>query len=465
MLKRIITISLFLVTLILVLSASIYYNNLSIIIFWLLFLFLGLRFLPKGLLGQVTMDLVSIFIIPFCAYTIFTIVTAYALVKNPINDYFLASDSLLYWKNLGNVHTLKDVIDQYNINLQPHWGNISKYRLFNLISLLLSYGSNIVGQNHIIVQTFQGCFLGALSIPYIFQMIKKYTDAAFAYRASLLFALLCFVFTFSCVYTRDIHIFFLYTLSGYFVINFEKMKYGMIKLVIFCIITFFIRFESGIYMTLFLMAYLYLKSKKNKALILIIAAIIPIVTFMAVSVLNTATDTIDYYSSLQQQNTQYAGGGDASLARSFSNLPVGLKQVALAVISQTDPVPFYRYTKPPAGTELMLAKGYTLYRLPQGFSGLFWVIVWSILIYALIWAHFRLKKLPKEALVMFIISILYILITTADINVRRTICVYPFIYLISMYVYFRLPRQKKISSIRFGLFLLALLYGFYFLAK
>lgn len=462
MLKRTITIILLTVTIILVLLATIYYNNLSIIIFWFIFFFLGIKILPKGALGRLTTDLISVFAIPFCAYTIFTLLTVYIFVQNPLNDYFLASDSLLYWRNLGNVHTLKDVLDQYNSNLGPHWGNINKYRFFNLISLLLAYLSNLIDKNDIIVQTFQGVFLGALSNSYLYQMLKQYTNNRFAYKASLLFGLLCFVFTFSSVYTRDIHIYFLYTLAGYLVINYKRVKYVILKLSILCIITFFFRFESGIFMLLFLMLYLYLKSQKNKAIILVIAAVIPICAFLTISVLKTASDTLDYYSSLQEGQAGQAAD-KASLARTFSNLPIGLKQVALAIISQTDPVPFYRYTKAPPGTDDMLAKSFSMYRLPQGVSGLFWVMVWSILLYTLFWTEFKLKKLPREVFVMFIISVLFILITTADINVRRTICVYPFIYLVSMYAYFRLPHRKKLNSIRFGIIILALLYGFYFI--
>ncbi|MCH5598728.1 hypothetical protein [Niabella ginsengisoli] len=153
------------------------------------------------------------------------------------------------------------------------------------------------------------------------------------------------------------------------------------------------------------------------------------VIFFTSSLLNSLVETTETYEGLRNKSSA------ESTARAFARLPVGIKQVALAVNSQIAPaVPIWRnwsgdISKINNYGGFNLRGYYTPWRFMEGVGAIFNIFMWSFII-----AGFRRKNIRsrifqhKEVIYLFFVALLLLLLATSDINVRRIFCVYPILF-------------------------------------
>jgi hypothetical protein len=441
-----------------ILLYTFYVNNFSILFIWALFGYIGIK-LSRRLDKTERVKLVELFIFSFCFYTVYMLITNYILVKNPTSDFFYAIDSTKFWKNAKAADNIDDIFNQFKRSATG-WGGSQEYRLFNFMCLVLAYIASFIGENHIVIQKLQGVFLGALSIPYIFLILKKFTDSNYSYKCTLFFSVFSLVSTFAVVFSRDITVYFIYTLATYLFIFREKEIRNLIFLIILVPITYFIRFEHGIFLCSYVAAYLYMIRERNKKVIIPIIFLIPVAIYLAVPFASVVLSTYSNYSD----KTQEAAGETDSLAAAFGKLPFGIKQIFLGFLSQTAPIPFWRNLVY-SGTDVssVPARSHTYLRFMESLSGTAWIYVWGIIIInttkSIFWS------ISKELKLLLAISIVLILATTADIQVRRVFCVYPSIFIFSMVVFYqRTLSRRKVSLIRITSFII-ILYSVYIVLK
>ncbi|WP_343539391.1 hypothetical protein [Sphingobacterium thalpophilum] len=431
--------------------------NFAIVSMWVIFGWLGNHLTLKLSLGK---EASLLFTSTYSLYTIYLIVTNYVLVRDPNFDFFYAIDSIKFWRNSEYVSSVTDLIDKYQSNISKYGGTY-EYRLFNLLCLVIAYLSSFFGENSVLIQKFQCVFFGALSMPLIYGIILHYTKSIkYSFNATLIFAIFSFVSTFSIVFSRDIHVYFLYTLATYLVIYGIGRPRTLVYLLLLVPITFFIRFEHGIFIAVFAWAFMYLSPKRYLKYYMPFLVSIPILIVIGSRFLFFALDTYDSYS----QSRMDAAGETDSLAVMFSNFPIGIKQLLLAFISQTAPLPFWRNLGfGEIDSKSVAAQTHHILRFMEGISGTVWIGVWGIIFYGAFKKYAYL--ITKEMRVLFLISLMLILATTADIHVRRVFAVYPIIFAVASIFYFSFSKEQRTAAISRSVLFIIILYTVYFLIK
>lgn len=456
--KSVLTVLVGFIAFVAILLYSVYILNFAIIILWLVFGYAGYS-LSKRLDKQDKNKITKLFVFSYCFYTIYMLITNLILVKNPSTDFFYAIDSIKFWNNAQKVDDFTDLFNQFTKN-STGWGGSEEYRLYNFMCLLVAYVAGLIGENHIIVQKIQGMFFAALSMPYIFLILRKYTNSEFSFSCVFFFSIFSFVSTFAVVFSRDITIYYIYTLAMYLLIFRKNEIRNLIILALLIPVTYYIRFEHGIFMTAYVGAYLYMIKERNKKVIIPTIFLIPVAIYLAVPFASLVLDTYSNYSS----KSQAAAGDTDSLVLAFGKLPFGIKQLFLAFLSQTAPIPFWRnLTFSGSDVTSVSARSHSYLRFMEAISGTTWIFIWGIIIINTTKSIF--KNIATELKLLLAISVILIFATTADIQVRRVFCVYPCIFIFSMVVYFnRSTARRYISLFRIATFVFAL-YTFYIVFK
>ena len=145
-----------------------------------------------------------------------------------------------------------------------------------------------------------------------------------------------------------------------------------------------------------------------------VLALIPIVDMMNDTLVRYAERSSDAASS-------------SSLGNKLNLLPQPLEGLAKACFSQFLPFPIW--------LRLTTGESYAYLRIVESFFPLYWIPIWMALFYG--WWKYR-RKWDRDLLIIFYISILYILLNSmGEFQVRRLMAVYP-----ALYVCFLLLQQQ-----------------------
>lgn len=405
--------------------------------------------------------LFELFAFAFVFFTIYMGVTTYSLIEDPNFDFFYANDSTKFWERSKDIYSFEEIKRRIRENITGLDG-IGRYPVFYIITLIVSYFSSFIDSTNLYVQKLPIVFVGALSAPYIFIILRKYTDVYYAYIATLIFIIFSHVSTYSVEFLRDNYTYFFYVLGFYLVTIKPRDKGTMFKLILLLLFTFFTRPEHGAFFTFFILAYIYINKKSNKMLYLLGILSIPLILYLSASLISMSLDTYATYEDVRER----VGEGTDSLATKFAGFPFGIKHFILAFLSQTVGVPFWRFLFYD-GVDIAsnAYKSHNLWRFMEAISGTLWMLVWGYILFAFKKYKIFLKILPKEIIVLSVIAFLLLLAATADINVRRIFCVYPILYTLAVMVRYQLPKNKRVKIIKNSLMVIGLLYLMYFLLK
>ncbi|MVZ63645.1 hypothetical protein [Sphingobacterium humi] len=311
----------------------------------------------------------------------------------------------------------------------------------------------------------QSVWIGSISIPYIYLSLRKFLLQSVAYKAALLFSLFSHVVIYSVVFNRDPHIYLVFVLASYLLVHFDTKKFVFIKLFGLMLLAMGFRLEHGLFFSVFIIGYFYLKATKNKSLLLVLFAVLPV--FFAIfspSFLDKYGDNSEAYQNQidRVERTSFSAGA------ALSKLPPGLKQIAMGINSQiASAVPFWRGWKPepndPNFRRFPVPGYFTSWRFMEGVAGVFWFFVWGIVVAGFVrGVH---KFVPQEIKIPFYIGVLLILVASSSINIRRIYCVYPAIYIYATYIYVLLPPFFRNQAIRYSAITLVAFYCIYLSLK
>lgn len=359
------------------------------------------------------------------------------------NRFFIFPDQNHFYEvgdSLKNLPSLKHIFENTIIS-KVNIENEGMHLLTGSIAYLMNKyfdGNNILSQS-LIVSGF-AVFINI----FIYKTLRFYVDMNTAFKYSLIFAFSSVVFAYSPWILRDIHILFFFTLGFY--LTHKKFNIRTLLLLFFLqIIVSEFRFASGVAFIFFPIFYIYTKAKdyKYKGILYFLLAIILVpLLYKAYGIILdsffTVSGRLERYVEFTAESVESSGG----LARSIYQLPSGLKEFFIVILSQIQPFP------PWAGIEKAGTLFETIAIIIFGISGVFWFyIIYSSLISFVK----NYSQVPKSLVIALIFFCIFLFSNSSNMNVRRVMAVYPIAYIFFVYsqVYFNSRQTNIYISISF----------------
>lgn len=318
--------------------------------------------------------------------------------------------------------------------------------LYNIILHCISYVANSYfdGVNSFYYSLLSVLF-GVLSSITLYRILSKSFNEKDAFKYTLLFSLLSLYHFYSVVIIRDICITTFYVLS-FEVIQSRFSIRGLLLLVLYMLLAWGFRLYSGLFISLFILYYVYIpisQSKLKYVLIPIFGFILAYVIISSMFIIDQTLDEINGFMEYTQDKVDTSGGMSAKLQK----LPPGIKQIALVFFTQILPLPPYSYF-----LEANTLSQYYM-ALLVFIYGVFWFIVVYTFFYVMAMKKYFMILEMKDNLILLIV-LAFIIANTAHPDIRRMMPVYPiiFYYYLKMKVSFNgsdwfILTQKKIVAL------------------
>ena len=328
--------------------------------------------------------------------------------------------------------------------------------------------------NAVIVQLLGSVLFSCLLSVELFKILALYVPSKRARHYAILGALCTGFVFYGTELLRDIHITFFYALMFYIILQ-PYSKRNLIRLFIIMLITASFRVGSALFMVLFILYYLYRKFRKNKgpvlyrkiksnkvtliyrkykhnkvAILTVVAIVAGVAAFAALPVLRDSLDRILLFST---RTVERITDQENSYLLVLYKLPTPIKE--LAVIASTYMTPFTSWNQ--------LEMPSNIFHITHRFMIVIYEFYWFLVVWLTTkWCvvNKKVKTMPKLMLMLLILALVYLFISTSDFTVRRTMCMYPLMYLCYVYL-----KEHKISRKQFknDLYLPLAFYGLGFI--
>jgi hypothetical protein len=302
-----------------------------------------------------------------------------------------------------------------------HWENGGYYFYIKTIAYL---SKNYFDGNNLFVQQLASAIPAALSSIFIYLICSLYVDSKKTSKYTLLFVLLSPL----CISSFNLHRDILIALFYFIVIYLWLSKPFSIKyLVTQCIlalILFYLREQHGFFAIIFIFLSLYHSSTTKKWIYGLLIS--PLIIHFGMSLYDTIllnySDTVGYYTQFREDALANI---DSGIGRYVYQLPLGLKQLAQVIIIHLKFPPWLQITDANNVYETIIGCWNLVVRV-------FWFYVFSLVI-----THMSKKnwvKLPSKIKTSLIIYLLFIILSSSNLDERRTICVFPMLFIAYIYL-------------------------------
>jgi len=380
----------------------------------------------------------------FAFYSVYMTLTN-LFIKNPFNDFFVSVDQLHLYE------------EAYYLSFQDFRNIIDNTFNFTYIQTPLTYFghayilklAHLLGaSNDLYFLKLSVVFIGSLIFPVMAKICRIYgVEGKKIEKHILVFAVLSPILCFSCQILRDVHICFLFTLMFYVAVH-PNLKLKYVWLVLLIVITYFYRYENGLFAMLFiglaLMNHMYQTRSAGVKILLFTFALAGLVVLFgyAESVMN---ETFDGYNARSLDNAD-----DGSLGAKLMLLPFPLNILSKTAFGQMLPFPCW--------SPLMGGANYAFLRIIECFFPFYWIPILLVFIYSL----FTLRnKMPQFISVVILFGFGYIILSSASaFDTRRVMAVYPTLFCIYLYIIsnYKTPKASYNKIVTGGLFALYLVY-------
>lgn len=300
------------------------------------------------------------------------------------------------------------------------------------ISSISSLATLLFDGNHLLCQFLGTTLVGSLISILLFRLFIIYINQNKSYKYALIFSL-CSVFSYySIVLLRDIFIAFFYIWG--FVIILNRFHYkGLLGLFILFFLIWLFRIEHGLFFIIFILYYIYNRFKKYKLFFLVGAIFIIILSSAFIF------ENFNIISSSLLRYREYSEAAvlskDDSIGKIIWLWPTPIKEIAQLLNSQLQPFPSW--------IDLKNANNFFdgMVSLLPILYGFFWYTI----IFSLVkWIVFKkkYKYFSQELITLSIIIVIFLFANTFNMNIRRIMCVYPFIFLLYVII-----QEKALSKI------------------
>ena len=385
-----------------------------------------------------------LWLIVFSFYLIYMTLTN-LFVKNPLVDYFVSLDQLhLYEQTLSLSHeSFKYIVDN-----TFGYAYIQTPLTYFTYAYILKFAHFIGVTNDLYYLKLTVVFLGSLIFPIMAKIIRYYGyEGKQINKQIILFAILSPILCFSCQIVRDAQICLLFTLM-FFVVVKPSLKFRWIWLVLLIVITYFYRYENGLFSLLFvgllIMKNIYQTKSIGNKMLLFIGVLVGVVVLL-IYVESVMTETFDAYNARSLENAD-----EGSLGAKLGQLPFPFNVLGKTAFGQLFPFPCW--------APLVGGQDYAFLRITECFFPFFWIPVLLSLFYSLVFLN---KKIPSFFIITILFGFGYIILTSSSAyDTRRVMAAYPMLYSIFLVILRtnKIPKDIYNKVTIFGLFALYLIY-------
>jgi hypothetical protein len=393
---------------------------------------------------------IKLFIFFFSLYLIYVLIYHYILLnflpermpvvyKDEKVFFYFSSLGLPYVSGERNFFNLFSVFQIHELPLHVVFSSSIAY-----FSILID------GSSGILVQKLLSPFFGGMFSVVLYSTLKHvFKDTAFALKATFMYSFLSAIFMFSTPLLRDIDVALFYIVFIYLFLQADSMK-NFILLLFVSFATVYLRSESGFVLIglSLIYSYLIIRKLKNRSSRAILYMIVILIFALLISLI--INKVIGMIVSLDEAKTArgIATSSKDSISLIFNKLPFGLSQTAKVFFGQMQPFPFF----------------IAIDRPPETISGIFWPFIFITMLYALTQKNIMaLIDIKIKYLLVVAIAVLYLM--SSEPMARRMMSVYPVIYIVSLYVFMTVPKNKIKKMIYYYLFGMLVLNTFYYLLK
>ena len=318
------------------------------------------------------------------------------------------------------------------------------------ISSLASIANSLSDGNHLLLQLLGTTSFGILTSVLIFKILNIYIEPKKSFKYTMFFMFFSVFNFYSFQLLRDIPIAFFYT-GGIYIVLSQSLRNKYLKLVLMILLTVLIwqlRFEHGLFFSLFVLIYCFKVFKKNKKiLVLIVMCSLVVLTSLFFNHVSKLTSRMDMYSEFTQNSVD---SKEDSFAKYIYKLPPVAKEIGVIVNSQIQPFPSW----------LLLESSTNTYKFIEGLFQILYAFFWFIIFFSLCkWILFekRILVFKNEILVLSILCLIFLIANTANMTLRRIIVFYPFIFLVYVWIKeFSINRKQFKITTFYGCYI----YGF-----
>ena len=270
------------------------------------------------------------------------------------------------------------------------------------IGTLAYAAEHFLDGNHLLLQFAGSVIGGALMVVAFYKICLLFFDIKKSVRYALLYSLCTVVFSYSFKLLRDVHIALFYMLSFYVILKGFSVK-GLVFLLLNVLIVGQLRFEHGLFMSVFVAYYVYERVKKNVILVggLVILCTGVFITYFWESFIQ-AREIITRYAEFTSGE---ALSEENSLGAVVYTFPSPIREVAVLFVSQILPFPLWASLTNASNVYSGLVSSIDVVRC------LFWFVVFMSLV---VWLVFNrlYRNIPNKFVYLLLIALCFLVLNT-----------------------------------------------------
>ena len=397
------------------------FSNSSAIAFSFFF-FLSIGGLIISLIGlnksnKIRLCKLFLFITPFYLLYAFIAYLGYCY----LGDFYLFPDQGYFYEN-SNLLAKSNSIRQIYILCfvdNIHYETEGAFFLFGSIGY---FANKFFDGNSVLLQIIFTSFFAIYSSLYLFQVISSQVKESKAFKYTLNFALFSPLFFYSPWLLRDVHIGLLYLVGFYLIYRkFNALNFLYFYIVFAILIQF--RPGHGLFFLTFPIVHLIINKNKSKFIKSFLPLVILASVFIFAFVFYKRFDEIMYSVDEYNKYSKYTEGKlNSGFGAKLYGLPTGVKQLALIINSQITPLPPW----------VNISFTSNFFIVIVGFISMITAVYWSRISIFIMLSLTRLKRLfllPFNLRILLILGIVFLLLNTSNIDVRRIMAIYPIFFL------------------------------------
>lgn len=380
--------------------------------------------------NNIVYNLYTLFFVVYGSLVLFTQIE---LIGDPYEDFFVHNDAAFsfYSGIMRQVY-----ISDWNSLFSSSFLNLAfaDYPLASfLFGAITKIGNDIGIVDLRLFQRIHVSVLGAMTVGVIAEVLCKWKlPLKVIKRLVIPFGLCSYLFITSAIFSRDIHVVFLYTLVGYYMLRSEKQMV-LLPLIILALLSAGMRPVNGILVILPISIIVYSRLLKNNPSMakLTIIITIALIFLYARSMIDYGLGKLAFYEEYMSQNA-----GTGFFVKIYS-LPFPINQICMNIYELLMPIPMGLF---------ILGSGGSLLTIPFILSPFLMSLVW---VASLWFICKKFRQQPKLSIYLLCALTLFALINFAAPDIRRSFAAIPMLYMGFCLVYRDIPKNiiKRVKQI------------------